>query len=188
MDISLVRRHFQRSWDFSAITNYTQNLFQAYYSLQQESLNSDDMLLYVTNPFKPELEGHLIESKAQKWIVYQAMKEVVNQQLYEFRLYPAIDTLILRTVTTASNAIGTVKVTQSGASYVLDCYILEYSIKERSVPTPQPGESNQQTFIIAAQQLPVGGAYVLSYKDKDYKIDSLEPLFGIYKIKATRDI
>lgn len=188
MDISLVRRHFQRSWDFSAITNYTENLFQAYYSLQQESLNSDDMLLYVTNPFKPNLEGHVIEAKAQRWIVYQVMKEVVNQQLYEFRLYPAISVLTLKVIDTAKNAIGTVSTVQTGASYALDCYVLDYSIKERSVPTPQPEESNQQTFIVAAKQLPPGAAYVLSYKDKDYKIDSLEPLFGIYKIKATRDV
>jgi len=154
MDISQVRRKFQRLWDFTVLTNYSEDLSTAYYSLQQESLNSDDMLLYVTSSFKPDLEGSVIESNGQRWIVYQIFKDLVNKELYEFRLYPVLNQVTLKEVNLSSNDLGLVQTEGPDTEYVLDCYVEEYSLKERAVPTAQPVESYQQQFIVAANQLP----------------------------------
>ena len=189
MDMSQVRRKFQKLWNFSVLTNYNVNLSTAYYSLQQGSLNSDDMLLYVTSTVRPELEGSLIESQGQKWIVFQSMKEVVNQNLYEYRLYPVTDTISLKSINIQENDLGAVIVDDTGEVITLHCFVEEYSLKERSVPTAQAVESYQQSFFIAANELPdYRGAYVLSYNGLKYKIDSFERSIGLIKIRATEDL
>ena len=188
-DISRTRLRFQRKWDFIVHTNYSIDINQARYSLQQESLNSDDMLLYITSEVVPELEGSLIESQGQIWIVATAMKEVANQDLYEYRLYPATDTITIRAINTITNAIGTVLVDDSGVETILNCYVEEYSLKERTVPTAQAVESYQQSFFVAANQLPdYRGAYVLTYRGLQFKIDSFERSVGLIKIRATEDL
>lgn len=189
MDITQVRRRFQKKWNFSVLTLPRVDLSTAYYSLQQESLNSDDMLLYITSVVRPNLEGSLIESQGQKWIVYLGMKEVVNQNLYEFRLYPVTDQITMTQKTTTTNAIGTTIVSGSGTPVTLDCYVEEYSLKERTVPTAQPVESYQQSFLVAANQLPdYRGIYELTYRGLRFKIDSFERLIGLVKIRATEDL
>ena len=188
-DISRLRMKFQHKWDFIVHTNYSIDLLQARYSLQQESLNSDDMLLYITSEIIPSLEGSLIESKGQKWIVASVMKEVNNQNLYQYLLYPVTDTITIKEVSTATNAIGTLIVDDLGKETVLDCFVEAYSLKERTMPTAQPVESYQQTFFIAANQLPdYRGAYVLSYRGLKYKLDSFERSIGLIKIRATEDL
>ena len=188
-DISRTRLKFQRKWDFVVHTNYSIDLNQARYSLQQGSLNSDDMLLYVTSKVLPSLEGSLIESRGQKWIVALAIKEVVNQDLYEYRMYPVTDEIILSELVTTTNAVGTNLVSDSGPSTTLYCYVDDYSLKERTTPTAQPVESYQQAFFVAANQLPnYRGAYVLTYKGLKFKIDSFERLIGLIKIRATEDL
>jgi len=189
MDMSLIRRKFQRLWDFTIHTNYSTNLSTAYYSLQQGSLNSDDMLLYVTSEVVPSLEGSLIESKGQKWIVYRVMKEVVNLNLYEYRLYPVTDTLVLKVINIQSNDLGSVLIDDTGEELTLHCFVEEYSMKEKTVPTAQPVESYQQSFFIAANELPdYRGAYELSYRGLKFKIDSFERSIGLVKIRATEDL
>lgn len=188
MNIHNVRARFQESWDFIVLTNYLADLSTCRYSLQQGSLNSDDMLLYVTSQFVPKLEGHLIEAKNQKWIVYQRIKEVVNHSLYEYRLFPAIDTFELIEVVTVKNSIGT-KVMSEKAPITMHCFIEERSAKERAVPTVQVVESYQQTFIVAQEELPdYRGDYLLRYKGVKYKIDSFELLFGGLRIRATENL
>ena len=189
MNVAQVRRKFQKIWDFFVLTKYSIDLSTACYSLQQGSLNSDDMLLYVTSEVVPNLEGSLIESQGQKWIVVLAMKEVVNQNLYEYRMLPATDTLILREFNTVTNALGVNIISNSDVSHTLHCYIEEYSLKERTVPTAQPVESYQQSFIIAANELPVyTGTYELIYRGIKFKIDSFERSIGIVKIRATENL
>lgn len=189
MDIHQVRRRFQTLWNFSVLTNYNVNLSTAYYSLQQGSLTSDDMLLYVTSKINPELNGSLIELQNQKWIVATSFKELVNQDLYEYRLYPITDTFILKTMETTSNALGVNIVSDTGVEKIMNCYIEEYSLKERTVPTAQPVESYQQSFIIAANELPdYRGTYELTYKGHRYKIDSFERSVGLIKIRATENL
>lgn len=189
MDISQVRRKFQKPWDFSVLTFYSIDLSQAYYSLQQESLNSDDMLLYITSNIIPKLEGSLMISKGQKWIVAKAMKEVVNQDLYEYLMLPALDTLTLKEYNTRTNALGVNIVDESGIIHTLNCYLDDYSLKERTVPTAQPVESYQQVFIIAANELPeYDGVYELVYRGINYKIDSFEKVIGVIKIRATENL
>ncbi len=189
MDISQVRRKFQKTWNFSVLTNYNVNLSTASYSLQQGSLNSDDMLLYVTSKVRPELEGSLIESQGQKWIVFQAMKEVANKNLYEYRLYPVTDILSLKSINIQKNDLGAVLVDSTGEVIILHCFVEEFSMKERAVPTAQPVESVQQSFIIAANELPdYRGAYELYYRGLKFKIDSFERSIGLIKIRATEDL
>jgi hypothetical protein len=189
MDISKVRLKFQRSWDFIIHTDASIDLSQALYSLEQGSLNSDNMLLYVTNLTLPPLEGHVIESHSQKWIVFKMFKEVVNEKLYEFRLYPVLGSLILRQVNSETNDLGLVPVSGPTTSYTLDCYIEEFSQKERTVPTKQPVESYEQTFLVAAKQMPTSlEAADLIYEGHKYKIGSFEHLNGIVKIRATKDL
>jgi len=189
MDIAQVRRRFQKEWNFSVLTLHNVNLSKACYSLQQGSLNSEDMLLYITSEVNPNLVGSLIELQEQKWIVYLAFKELVNQNLYEYKLLPVTDTFILRTLDTETNALGVNVVTDSGEDQVMSCFIEEYSLKERAVPTAQPVESYQQSFIIAANELPdYHGTYELSYKGLKFKIDSFEKAVGVVKIRATENL
>jgi len=189
MDLSLIRRKFQHLWNFTVHTNYNIDLSTAYYSLQQGSLNSDDMLLYVTSEVIPKLEGSLIELQGQKWIVYLSMKELVNQNLYEYRLYPATDTLVIKAINIQTNDLGAVLVDDTGEETILHCYVEEYSLKERTVPTAQPVESYQQSFFIAANELPdYRGTYELYYRGIKFKIDSFERSIGLIKIRATEDL
>ena len=189
MDISRVRLAFQKKWNFSFRTNSSIDLSQAYYSLQQESLNSDDMLLYVTSQIRPVIEGHVIEAEGQAWIVFQMFKEVVNQSLYEFRLYPVFDQVMLKQLGVASNDLGLVPVDGPSIGIIADCFIEEYSQKERTVPTKQPVESYQKSFIIAAEQVPdISTGYDLYYKGEKYKIESLENTYGIIRVRATKDL
>jgi len=189
MDISQVRRKFQHLWDFTMLTSHNVNLSTAYYSLQQESLNSDDMLLYVTSDVVPSLEGSLLELEGQRWIVYLAMKELSNKKMYEYRLFPVTDTITIREVNTASNALGMVKVDDTGELITLDVFVEEYSLKERIVPTAQAVESYQQSFLVAANQLPnYRGTYILTYRGLNFKIDSFERSVGIIKIRCTEDL
>ena len=189
MDMSQIRLRFQKLWNFSVHTNYSVNLSKAYYSLQQGSLNSDDMLLYVTSTVVPNLEGSLIEAEGQKWIVALGMKEVVNKDLYEYRMYPVTDTIVIKEINTASNDLGLVLVDDTGTETTLHCYVEEYSLKERTVPTAQAVESYQQSFLIAANELPdYRGTYTLSYKGIRFKIDSFERAVGLIKIRATEDL
>lgn len=188
MNISRVRKFFQKTWNFSMLTSYNKDLSTATYSLQQESLNSDNMLLYVTSEIIPELEGSLIEADGQKWIVAVAMKEVVNENLYEYRLYPVTDTLELISMVTQENAIGE-NITAEGEITTLHCYVDDYSLKERTVPTAQPVESYQQAFLIAFNELPdYRGIYILKYNGVPYKIDSFEKNVGLLKIRATENL
>lgn len=187
MDISQIRRKFQHLWNFSVLTNYSIDLSTAYYSLQQGSLNSDDMLLYVTSEVVPKLEGSLIESQGQKWIVYQSMKEVVNQNLYEYKLYPVTDTLILKVINTQTNDLGAVLVDDTGEELTLHCFVEEYSLNERI--KAQPVESFKQSFFIAANELlDYRGVYVLYYRGIKFKINSFEKSIGLIKIRATEDL
>ena len=189
MDIAQIRRKFQTLWDFSMLTNYSIDLSTAYYSLQQESLNSDDMLLYVTSSVAPSLQGSLIESQGQKWIVALAMKEVVNLDLYEYKMFPVTDTITLTQLVTQENALGINVMADVGVDITLHCYVEEYSLKERTVPTAQPVESYQQSFLIAANELPdYHGTYELSYRGIKFKIDSFERSVGLVKIRATENL
>ncbi len=189
MDMTQIRLKFQKLWNFSVLTNYNVNLSTAYYSLQQGSLNSDDMLLYVTSTVVPELEGSLIEADGQKWIVALAMKEVVNSNLFEYRLYPVTDTISLKAINIQENDLGAILVDDTGEETLLHCFVEEYSLKERTTPTAQAIESYQQSFIIAANELPdYRGAYVLTYRGIKYKIDSFERVIGTIKIRATEDL
>jgi len=189
MDISQVRRRFQKLWNFSVLTLHNVNLSTAHYSLQQGSLNSEDMLLYMTLGINPELNGSLLELDGQRWIVATSFKEAVNQNLYEYKLLPVTDTFILKTMETTSNALGVNIVSDTGIEKTMNCYIEEYSLKERTVPTAQPVESYQQSFIIAANELPdYRGTYELTYKGHKYKIDSFERSVGIIKIRATENL
>ena len=64
------------------------------------------MLLYVTSTTPPMLEGSLLELNGQKWIVAIGMLEHFNASLYQYKLYPTIDTITLTELSIASNAIG----------------------------------------------------------------------------------
>lgn len=188
MDISRVRMKFQKLWNFTVLTSYSINLNQAYYSLQQESLNSDDMLLYVTSTINPMLEGSLIEAYGQKWIVLVSMLEVVNKDLYEYKLFPATDIIVLQEFILQENALGS-SAPSLGASYTIPCYLDEFTLKERSNPSAQPAEANVQSFIIAFNSIPdYKGHYVLTYKGLDYKIASFERDNGIVKIRAVENL
>lgn len=185
MDISQVRRHFQKAWNFSVLTSHNINLSQAYYSLQQESLISDKMFLYVTLNVSPQLDGSLIELNSQKWIVSKCMQEHSNKNLYEYHVYPATDVIELSEINTVSNDLGT-NVSTMGSIYTIPCYVSIYSMKER---VGQVTESNQQVFYIAANSLPnYHGVYVLKYRGLDYKINSYEWAIGIIQIKATGNV
>ncbi len=182
MNISLVRRHFQKAWNFSVLTSHNVDLTQAYYSLQQESLVSDKMFLYVSFNTSPQLDGSLIELNGQKWLVSKNMKELANTELYEYHLYPATDVLELIEQNTVSNDLG-ININSVGTIYSIPCYFTIYSTKER---VGQPVEANQQTFFIAANSMPnINGVYTLRYKGLNYKINSYETAVGIVQIKAT---
>ena len=147
------------------------------------------MLLYVTFNSQPPIEGHVLEAENQKWIVYLGMKEVFNNNLYQFRLYPVTNTVSLKPISIGTNDLGMVPTSDQTTAIVLDCYVDEFSKKEKPSPTAQPVEAFQQTFIVAKEQLPdYRGAYELFYKDIKYKIDSFEISSGIIKIRATQDL
>lgn len=189
MDISKVRLRFQKAWNFTVLTNASVIISQARYSLQQESLNSKDMLLYVTCKTMPLIESHVIEGEGQRWIVYLAMKEVVNTDLYEFRLFPVTGSFTLEALNIATNDLGMMPASGDGETTEVDCYIEEYSLKERTVPTAQPVESYQQSFIVAASSIPdYHGAYKIYYKGIKFKVDSFERTAGMVRIRATEDL
>jgi DNA polymerase III alpha subunit len=157
MDISRVREKFQKNWNFNILTNYSGDTTQWRYSLQEESLNSDDKLLYITSEQKPSLEGHLLELDNMRWIVWEAIKEHFNRKLWQYLLLPCIDKIVVNTVPVAKNAMGIVTVPDTSEEYELDVYVEDYGLKERTVPTKQPVESFQQVFYIAKYQMPNTG-------------------------------
>lgn len=188
MDIARVRLKFQELWNLTVFTSYSVDLNQAYYSLQQESLNSKNMLLYITSTINPQLEGSLIGGDGQKWIVYLAMLEVVNKDLYEYRLFPTVDTILLQEFLVQENALGA-STPSLGTSYEIPCYLEEFTLKERSNPSSQPAEANVQSFVIAYNSLPdYKGHYMLTYKGLSYKIASFERDVGIVKIRAVENL
>jgi hypothetical protein len=188
MDISRVRMKFQKPWDFSLVTLCSCDTTHLLYSFEEESLNSDDKLLYVTSPTKPPLEGHLLERDSMHWIVWEAMREHFNKELWQFLLLPAIDTITLKTVPVEQNALGTVVVSGDSTDIDLSVYVDDYGLKERTVPTAQPVESFQQIFYAARYQMPADGVHELYYQGIKYKIDSIERVVGAYKIRATEDL
>jgi hypothetical protein len=189
MDIANVRRVFQKNWNFTIVTNCLCDTTHWLYSLQEESLNSDDKLLYITNTVKPEIEGHLLELNGMRWIVWEAIKEHFNRDLWQYLLLPAIDKVLVKTVPVAENALGMVQVPGASEEFYLDVYVDDYGLKERTVPTQQPVESFQQIFYVAKEQMPdQSDIYELYYQGIKFKIDSLERVVGAFKIRATEDL
>ena len=184
MDIHLVRRRFQTLGKINVVTNPLVDLSQVPYSLQQESLNSIDMLLYITTENNLHLEGHVLDIKQQLWIVKKFMKEVVNTHLYEYLLLPVMDKLILRILTVSTNAMGIVN---EGASENLEvnCFIDD---RARAVRSEQPLDVIQQTFYVAVEEVPVAKIYEAFYKTRKYKIASMERLVGVVKFRLIEDI
>jgi len=184
MDIHLVRRRFQTVGEITVVTNPNIDISHVPYSLQQESLNSVDMLLYVTTDVDLQLEGHVLNIKNQLWIVKKFMLEVVNTKLYEYLLLPVLDNLTLRVLDIVTNAMG---VTQEGTSIdtVVNCFIDDRS---RAVRSDQPLDVIQQTFFVAVQEMPVDEVYEVYYRDRKYKIASMERLVGVVKLRLIEDI
>ncbi len=187
MDISLVREKFQKPWNFNIVTDYSGDVSHWYYSFQEESLNSDDKLLYITAPERPDILGHLLELDGQRWIVWKLYREHFNKKLWQVLLLPSLDTLVLKTVPIASNALGSVPTTGDIKEYIIDVFIEDYGLKERTVPTAQPVESFQNVFYAAEKQFPKAEVFEAYYQDKKYKVDSLERNIGAVKIRATED-
>ena len=187
MNIHRVRMRFQHSWDFIVTTNALLTYPQALYSLQQESLNSIDMFLYVTNEDFLELEGHVIEAKGQRWIVAESFKEVVNTSLWEYKLIPVVDTLTLVIKDTSTNALGVIADANPPIELTVDCGYDDYTMKARD---NQPIEAYQQVFLVATKAMAPGydKATYFTYQGRKYGIDSFESLAGVVKIRATEDL
>ena len=186
MNIHLVRRKFQVLGNITVSTDTNIDLSHLPYSLQQESLNSEKMLLYITTSVDLQLEGHLLIIKDQKWIVYQAMKETVNNQLYEYLLLPATDNLTIKFVSIEENALGLIETNQPTTETTVSCYVGDRGIKERgSLP---PVETIQQVFFVANKEMPnTSIPYEIYYFGKKYKINSTERVVGVIKFRLTED-
>ena len=203
MDLSLVRLKFQKIWNNFLRTNYSGDLSQVHYSLQQESLNSEDMFLHITSPTNPQLEGSLIEISAQRWIVQKAMREHVNKDMWIYKLLPTHCKITLALSVTTKNAIGSTSADDTidgndklvdGAvlhviSGVYDAFLDFYDRKERLSPTAQPVDSFEQNFFIAVNQLENPKLpYVMYYGMDRYKVGSIERVAGSFKITAIKDV
>jgi len=188
MDIHLVRRKFQTTGNIFINTNPNVDISHVPYSLQQESLNSIDMLLYLTTAVDFALEGHILEIKGQKWIVFEKFKEVVNTQLYEYKLFPVTDILMVRFLNIETNALGKINSPGVGLEKVVNCFVDTRGLKERSVPSLQPLEAIQQIFYVARYEIPEDTVpYEIYYQGQKYKIDSTEKIIGAVKLRLTED-
>ena len=189
MDISQVRAHFQHPWDITSVTDPNINSLEAVYSLEQDPVGNKGIFLHVTADSKIPLEGHLLNIRQQPFIVYRQIKEVVNKNLYQFQLYQVTGQITLKALVMQKNAVGLVKASLSVPDLVLDTYLEYASMKEKTVPTSQPGEVFQQLFIVGKEQFTnASEAFELYYQGLKYRYDSIELVNGIYLIRATRDI
>ena len=189
MNIKNIRQKFQKKWNFLFLTSYYLDMSTAFYSLQQGSLNSDDMLLYVTVRNNPKLEGELIHLEGQTWIVASGFKEHSSRDLFEYKLYPANDILHFKVVHKIKNDVGIVELKETSEIVKVPCYVDDYSLKERTSPTKQVNEAFQKSFFIAANSLDIiNKVYILFYRDQAYKLESLERSIGLIKVRATENL
>jgi hypothetical protein len=188
MDIHLVRRKFQRTGNIFVDTDANIDLSHVPYSLQQESLNSINMFLYITTAVDLALEGHVLTIKNQKWIVQESMKETVNTQLFEYKLYPVTDLINVRLLDIRTNALGLIDKTGASIEHLVHCFVDDRGLKERAVPSAQPVEAIQQIFYVARYEMPdVSSPYEVYYQGNKYKVDSLEKISGAIKLRLTED-
>ncbi len=184
MDIHQVRRKFQIVGEITVSTNTSLDISHVPYSLQQESLNSINMLLYITTATNLQLEGHVLNIKNQLWIVKKVMKETVNTAVYEYLLLPVLDVLVLRILNIVTNDIG-VQLEGIPSDYTVNCFIDD---RARAVRSNQLVDVIQQTFFVAIEEMPVDEVYEAYYRGRKYKISSLERLIGVVKLRLIEDI
>jgi len=203
MNIHSVRRRFQHKVDFFIPSKYTGNIFQGFYSLQQDPLNSERFLLYITISFKPNIVGHLIFIKNQPWLVHRFFKEVVNLSLYEYLLMPTNDMLDILVIRQSVNALGTsnTEISTDGNNFLLDgnslfipnnrvhCILDTFSRKERINPTVQPADAYERTFFIArSQMIDYQVPIAVYYKGIRFKVMSKTPYDGAVELRATQEL